>query len=152
MKSFETKMTLRLYDTAFVQELESTYKASGERFESKNHFLTVLLKIGLAEKLKADFSKRFSSANKADDPTLEQIRQLIEDLHINNKQQVQELLAHLQISEKLTAAVYNMLLALSEDERISTAQVEAGFYDELPERLVSDLRELFKQIIVRLPK
>lgn len=62
-QSFETKITIRIYDTAFANELDEAYVASGERFESKNHFLTSLIRIGLEryileQKVKAEGSIR----------------------------------------------------------------------------------------------
>lgn len=150
--SFETKLTIRLYDTDFVNRLEDVFQASGERYESKNHFLTELLRIGLAEKLKADAAKRTDSP-KSDECTglLGQIRTMIEDMHVCNKAQVEQLMAHLQISEKLSSAIYNMLVAITEDDRISVKQVEDGFYDDLPERLVRELQYLIDRLAENLP-
>lgn len=152
MKSFETKMTLRLYDTDFVNRLETVYKASGERYESKNHFLTELLKAGLAEKLKADAIKRNDIRPDAEcSGLLGQIRTMIEDMHVCNKAQVEQLMAHLQISEKLSSAIYNMLVAITDDDRISVKQVEDGFYDDLPERLIREFQCLIDALGAKLP-
>jgi hypothetical protein len=142
MKSFEAKITLRLYDTEFINRLDMVYKGSGERYESKNHFLTELLKRGLSEKLKDDMAVSQPSANEESDGLIGQIKTMLEDMHIFNKVQVDNLMAHLKVSEKLSAAIYNILLSIAEDVPISTKQVEEGYYDDMPNRLVRELKLL----------
>ena len=65
---------------------------------------------------------------------LEQIKRLIEDMAVNSKQQAEDIVIRLSVSGKLSASIYNMLLAIMEDEPLSAIKVEQGFYDDLPER------------------
>lgn len=150
MKSFETKITLRLYDVEFIGNLESVYKASGERYESKNHFLTELIKLGLAEKLKADAEKRERVIGCDCSEQLKQIIHMVGDIHFCNKAQVERLMAHLQISEKLSSAIYNMLMAITDNDIISAKQVKDGYYDDLPIRLVNEFTQLMDTLADKL--
>lgn len=48
----------------------------------------------------------------------------------------------MSVSGKLSASIYNMLLAIMEDEPLSAIKVEQGFYDDLPERFKETLKEI----------
>ena len=142
---FVTKMTLRLYDQKLINRLNESYEASGERYESKNHFLTELIKRGYEELAQEqglrNKSDRTEHSNVESNIIL-QIHELVGELYLYNKRQVEEIVSRFGISEKLMTAVYNMLIAIVNDERISTKQVEEGFYDELPNRLKKELEKI----------
>lgn len=148
MKNFETKMTLRLYDTDFIKRLETAYRDSGERYESKNHFLTTLLRQGLDC---PDRQITRPTANGECGEKLEHIKSILQDMHICNAAQIEQFIAHLAVTEKLTSSVYNMLLAITDDRRISARQVEQGFYDEMPDRLVKELQYLLSALKITMP-
>lgn len=153
MKSFEVNLTLRLYDTALVATIEKMYKEGGERYESKNHFLTQLIKIGIetvqGKSIGKNNVKEFTEMPNEYAESIGQIQRLFQDMHNHNKNQVELLLAHLSISEKMSAAIYHMLLAIIEDESISKFHLENGFYDDLPQRLISEMQKLLKDISIR---
>ncbi len=142
---FVTKMTLRLYNQKFINRLNDAYEASGERFESKNHFLTELIKRGYEELAREQRLRGGSSRTEhteIESSVILQIHELVGELYLYNKRQVEEIVARFGISEKLMTSIYNMLIAILNDERISTKQVEEGFYDELPNRLKKELEKI----------
>ncbi len=77
--------------------------------------------------------------------SLKQIKCLLESMHVSNQKQLEGLIAHLKMSEKLSAAIYNTLLAVAMDEPITKVQVEFGFLDNVPERFVEYLNTLLKE-------
>ncbi|MBQ8291862.1 MAG: hypothetical protein IJX88_05095, partial [Clostridia bacterium] len=80
--------------------------------------------------------------------SLKQVKQLIENMHLYNQKHIEGIVAHLKMSEKLSAAIYNTLLAVATDEPVTKVQIEFGFFDEVPERfeeyLNGQLKEIFK--------
>ena len=114
-QSFETKITIRIYDTAFARAVDEKYMETGERFESKNHFLVSLLRIGL-ERYVLEEKAKAKGLNATD-----------AESEISN--------AHHEVCEKLANSILTVVLALSQDEDVDRQAVEDGAFEALADRL-----------------
>ena len=52
MRQFETKLTLRIYDTKLIEKMNMIMKFNPNRYQSKNQLILELLELGVREKLK----------------------------------------------------------------------------------------------------
>lgn len=140
---FETKLTVRLYSTTLIGKLNSIFQANPNRYQSRNQLLTELLELGVKEKLKElpdTLTQGKSAGMSADDAAiLKQLKTLIEEMQIYNRQHIGGLLAHLKMYERMASAIYNILIAISTDEPISRTQVEKGYFDDIPIRFIAFL-------------
>ncbi len=157
MKQFETKLTVRIYDTKLIESLNTIFKLNKNRYQTKNQLIIELLERGIKDKMK-DFptppdSPAGASAippvfNKKDDTAimLKQLKDMLSDMHTFNKQHIEGLLAHLKMSEKMSACIYNILMAVATDEPITKMQVEIGYMDDIPKRFVEFLNVLLAAV------
>lgn len=153
MKQFETKLTIRIYDTKIIESLNTIFKMNKNRYQTKNQLIVELLERGIKDKMK-DFptppdSPAGASAiplvfteNDDANAMLKQLKDMLSDMHSFNKQQIEGVLAHLKMSEKLAACMYNILLAVATDEPITKMQVDVGYMDDVPKRFVEYLNGL----------
>ena len=162
MRQFETKLTLRIYDTKLIEKMNMIMKFNPNRYQSKNQLLLELLELGVREKLK-EFPKRggryasyhpkncdvipVSHECNCNAETLKQIKELIEGMHLYNKQNVEGLLAHLKMSERLSSSIYNMVFAILKDEPVTPVQIELGYLDDVPKRFAEFLAMLLDELI-----
>lgn len=77
---------------------------------------------------------------------LKQLKDMLSDMHTFNKQHIEGLLAHLKMSEKMSACIYNILMAVATDEPITKMQVEIGYMDDIPKRFVEFLNVLLAAV------
>ena len=156
MKEFETKLTVRIYDTKMIEELNYLFKRNPNQYQTKNQLLVELLEIGMKEKLKklnpiVNMSKPSQAPQTVNLPTdtavsLKQVKTLIENMHVYNQKHIEGIVAHLKMSERLSAAIYNTLLAVATDEPVTKVQVEFGLLDDVPKRFEEYLNELLKGV------
>ena len=154
MRQFETKLTLRIYDTKLIEKMNMIMKFNPNRYQSKNQLLLELLELGVREKLK-EFPTPAAAANvipishecNCNAETLKQIKELIEGMHLYNKQNVEGLLAHLKMSERLSSSIYNMVFAILKDEPVTPVQIELGYLDDVPKRFAEFLAMLLDELI-----
>jgi len=133
-QSFETKITIRIYDTSFARELDELYMESGERFESKNHFLNTLIRIGLEKYISDQLAK--TEGRQADaDKTVGDIKKLLDDFIGYSRKQAEVSNAHHDVCERLATSILAVVLALAESESIDKEDVEDGAYEALSDRL-----------------
>ncbi len=151
MTTFETKLTVRIYDIKLAEKLNELYRCNPNRYQTKNQLIVELIELGLAEKLKTVLPPP-SERGEVNTPTngdtakaLKQIRCLLGSMHVNNQKQLEGLVAHLKMSERLLASIYNTLLAVATGEPITKVQVEFGFLDTIPERFEEYLNEMLKE-------
>ena len=116
MNQFETKLTVRIYDTKLIESLNTIFKLNRNRYQTKNQLIVELLERGIKDKMK-DFptppdSPAGASAippifTKKDDTAamLKQLKDMLSDMHSYNKQHIEGLLAHLKMSEKMSACM-----------------------------------------------
>lgn len=157
MKQFETKLTVRIYDTKLIESLNTIFKLNKNRYQTKNQLIVELLERGIKDKMK-DFptppdSPAGASAIppvfiKKDDTAamLKQLKEMLSDMHSYNKQHIEGLLAHLKMSEKMSACIYNILLAIATDEPVTKMQVEIGYMDDVPKRFIDFLNGLLAAV------
>lgn len=153
MKQFETKLTVRIYDTKLIECLNMIFKLNKNRYQTKNQLIVELLERGIKDKMK-DFTPPPDSPAgasaippvfiKKDDSAamLKQLKDMLSDMHSYNKQHIEGLLAHLKMSEKMSACIYNILLAIATDEPITKMQAEIGYMDDVPKRFIEFLNGL----------
>ena len=157
MKPFETKLTLRIYDTKLIEKMNMIMKFNPNRYQSKNQLLLELLELGVREKLKeiptppttpSSAAKSIPSQQRAENcEQLKQIKELVEGMHRYNKQNVEGLLAHLKMSERLSSSIYNMVFAILKDEPVLPVQIELGYLDDVPKRFTDFLGTLLDELI-----
>lgn len=157
MNQFETKLTVRIYDTKLIESLNTIFKLNRNRYQTKNQLIVELLERGIKDKMK-DFptppdSPAGASAippifTKKDDTAamLKQLKDMLSDMHSYNKQHIEGLLAHLKMSEKMSACIYNILLAIATDEPVTKMQVEIGYMDDVPKRFIEFLNGLLTAV------
>lgn len=153
MKQFETKLTVRIYDTKLIESLNTIFKLNKNRYQTKNQLIVELLERGIKDKMK-DFPTPPDapagaraippSFNNKDEMAamLKQLKDMISDMHEYNKKHVEGLLAHLKMSERMSSSIYNILLAIATDEPITKTQVEIGYMDDVPKRFIEFLNGL----------
>lgn len=157
MKQFETKLTLRIYDTKLIEKLNLIMKYNPNRYQSKNQLILELLELGVREKLKEipmPPTTPASAANPVPYPQtqedleiLKQIKELVEGMHRYNKQNVEGLLAHLKMSERLSSSIYNMVFSILKDDPVTPVQIELGYLDDIPKRFAEFLSTLLDELI-----
>lgn len=158
MKQFETKLTVRIYDTKIIECLNTIFKMSKNRYLTKNQLLVELLERGIKDKMKelttppdspAGASAIPPSFNSKDDKPdmLKQLKDMIADMHEYNRKHVEGLLAHLKMSERMSSSIYNILLAIATDEPITKTQVEIGYMDDVPKRFIEFLNGLLAAVL-----
>lgn len=52
MKQFETKLTVRIYDTKLIESLNTIFKLNKNRYQTKNQLIVELLELGIKDKMK----------------------------------------------------------------------------------------------------
>ncbi len=153
MKQFETKLTVRIYDTKLIESLNTIFKLNKNRYQTKNQLIVELLERGIKDKMKdfptppdspAGASAIPLSFNNKDETAamLKQLKEMISNMHEYNKKHVEGLLAHLKMSERMSSSIYNILLAIATDEPITKTQVEIGYMDDVPKRFIEFLNGL----------
>lgn len=140
-QSFETKITIRIYDTAFARAVDEKYMESGERFESKNHFLVSLIRIGLERYILEEKAKSKGMCATDADKALLEVKTLLDELIRYSRKQSEISNAHHEVCEKLANSILTVVLALSQDEDVDKQAVEDGAFEALADRL--------EQIILR---
>lgn len=157
MKQFETKLTVRIYDTKLIESLNTIFKLNKNRYQTKNQLIVELLERGIKDKMKDFPTPPDTPAGvaaippvfiKKDDTAsmLKQLKEMLSDMHSYNKQHIEGLLAHLKMSEKMSACIYNILLAIATDEPVTKMQVEIGYMDDVPKRFIEFLNELLSAV------
>lgn len=157
MKQFETKLTVRIYDTKLIESLNTIFKLNKNRYQTKNQLIVELLERGIKDKMKdfptppdspAGASTIPPAFNKKDDTAvmLKQLKDMLSDMHTFSKQHIEGVLAHLKMSEKMSACIYNILLAVATDEPITKLQVNIGYMDDVPKRFVEFLNGLLTEV------
>lgn len=134
-QSFETKITIRIYDTAFAKEIDETYMAAGERFESKNHFLTTLIRLGLEWYIEEQKTKE-NGRNLCDtDKNVAEIKRLLDEFIRYSRKQAEISTAHHEVCEKLASSILSVVLALSQGDEVDEEAVKDGVWEKLSDRL-----------------
>ena len=68
-------------------------------------------------------------------------------MHRYNKQNVEGLLAHLKMSERLSSSIYNMVFSILTDDPVTPVQIELGYLDDVPKRFAEFLSTLLDELI-----
>lgn len=158
MKQFETKLTVRIYDTRLIESLNTIFKLSKNRYQTKNQLIVELLERGIKDKMKEFPTPPDTPAGASAIPPiysskddmvamLKQLKDMIAGVHEYNKDHIEGLLAHLKMSEKMSACIYNILVAIATDKPITETQVEVGYLDDVPKRFIGYLNSLLKALL-----
>ena len=149
-------LTVRVHDTKLVEQLNYILTKNPFRYKYKNDLLVELIALGAKEKIKnltptANNTKPPQTVQTISAPTdvavsLKQVKTLIENMHVYNQKHIEGIVAHLKMSERLSAAIYNTLLAIATDEPVTKVQIKMGIFDEVPERFEEYLNELLGEI------
>lgn len=160
MKFFSenTPITVRIRNTDLLGKINGILKAEPFEYANKNELLIELLTLGVNEKYKTmPAGKNVETEKKPVCETetkklLREIKELLEDMHTYDKKHIEGLLAHFKMSERLSAAIYNLVVSVVTDKPVTFSQIELGYFDELPSRFVEFLARLLKEIMEDLEK
>lgn len=151
-----TPITVRIRDMRLLAKINGILKNEPFRYANKNELLVELLTLGVNERYKtmpasaphetAGMTKKAVSDSETV-KLLTEIRTLLKDMHEYDKKHIEGLLAHLKMSERLSSAIYNLILSVATDKPVVPIQVELGYFDEVPQRFVEFLAELLKAIM-----
>ena len=147
-------LTVRVHNTKLIEQMNYILAKNPFTYKYKNDLLIELLTLGVNEKMKelnVGTSKSQPASTKFIVPmemgaSLKQVKAIIENMHIYNQKHIEGIVAHLKMSERLSAAIYNTLLAIATDEPITKVQITMGIMDEVPERFETYLNELLNGI------
>ena len=132
----QEQYTVRIYDAKLVKRISDLYKRYDDFFTTKNQFLVACLTKGV-ETLERDLD----GAKK-----IQNLDELYEEIH-NTAERLNDLIKQSEDNAKEMVANnivnYNMLLGISDNAPRKKDFVEAGMYDDLPERL----EEIFEEIL-----
>lgn len=134
-QSFETKITIRIYDTTFAKEVDEAYTAAGERFESKNHFLTTLIRLGLESYIEEQKAKEGGLSVCNTDKNIAEMKRLLNEFILYSRKQAEISTAHHEVCEKLAASILSVLIAISQGDDVDKEAVEDGAWENLSDRL-----------------
>ncbi|MDR2635184.1 MAG: hypothetical protein LBC13_04275, partial [Clostridiales bacterium] len=115
---------LRLYDSDFIIKLGALMEREQENYRNKNEFLTALLRRGY---------EGYAAKEEAEEPTSaanETVKERDDDICAF----LRVILLYQEVQQKLLSSVYRMVLAVAGGERVIKANVESGFFDDLPAR------------------
>ncbi|MDD4408896.1 MAG: hypothetical protein PHC47_03540 [Clostridia bacterium] len=136
--------TIRISDSKLVDNLNKIFKDCNDLYSSQNVFMVDCLRRGV-DTLERDLLGKKKLSNLDDLYT--EIKTTIDKLNILLKlseKNAKETLANLTVNQRLLSRNYNMLLGLSSNTPKKPEFVEAGMYDDLPEKLSEVLEELLK--------
>jgi hypothetical protein len=156
MKNMEVLHTLRLYDSDFIAKLGTLMEREQKNYRNKNEFLTAILKQGYesytAAAKKADGAEKavkesVSAATAAIPPDNEKgVYALLTEMNEYMTLQFKIMSLYQEIYQKLLSSIYRMQLSLAGGEKVIQANVEAGFFDDLPtrfEKIIFNLKTQF---------
>ena len=136
--------TIRIYDSKIKNKLEKVYKEVDDLFATKNPFIVDCINRGLDSMIKdLSASKKVESISELYDEmhlTVEKLDNLIKMSEKNAKENI----ANLTVNQKLLSCNYNMLLGLSQNAPKKKDYIEAGMFDDLPDRLGTLLEDILK--------
>ena len=139
-------ITIRIYQSKQKEGLEEAFEKSKDYFKSKNDFLAECLERGkraierdlFGVRNVQDLEELYDEIGR----TTKTLNQLIKISERNAK----ENLAHLSVNQKLLSSNYNMMMCLGEKNPIDRENVESGSFDELPPRLIYELKAMLDEI------
>lgn len=136
--------TVRIPDSKLVDKLNKNFNECKDLYSSQNVFMVDLLRRGV-DTLERDLLGKQKLSNLDDLYT--EIKTTIDKLNLLLKlseKNAKETMANLTVNQRLLSRNYNMLLGLSTNTPKKQEFVEAGMYDDLPEKLSEVLEELLK--------
>ena len=155
MNKIEVIQTLRLYDADFIAKLGTLMQREEKKFGSKNDFMTELLMLGyksyIARQTGGAETGAAFGADSAVCDTINAISTDIKEIAAHLKELSEYIILQFQILnlyhgiyQKLLSANYRMLLSLIGGEKVISAKIEDGFFDDLParfEKIAAELKE-----------
>ena len=143
----QEQYTIRVYNSKDVEKIEKLFKRCRDIYRTKNPFLVDCILRGLE-----DIEKEFFGMKKIETPTeiyneIEKTLTKLETLIKLSEKSAKENMVSLKVISKLLSCNYNMLIGLSTDCPKQKEYIEAGMYDELPERLSEIFEELLNAIL-----
>lgn len=125
---------VRIQDKKLADKYNEIKKTRREKV-SDNEFAQELIKLGL-DVLSANKDELNNFTNSS-----EEIKRLLGLVLKEVRKMSKDNSAMIQIKNKKSNAIYNLLVAQSLGQEVTETEIENGMYDELPERFVEELRE-----------
>jgi hypothetical protein len=139
MQNFEVKYTIRLYDPSLISELATQFEKEAKTYKNKNEFFTHIIELGL----KANRKER---ADKEPHDEKDDLYALLLKIFNYISEQFKTLHVKETLLERLLCSVYNIAVALNNDETLFSEKIESGFYDNIPARFEKILEDLMKKL------
>lgn len=139
-----TQYTVRFKSIKDVEKLEKVFSQCRDLYNSKNPFLVDCINRGV-DIIERDLLGKSNLKNL--DELYDEIKTTIDKLNLLLKlseKNAKEIMANFTVNQRLLSSNYNMLLGLSSNTPRQAKFVEAGMYDDLPERLNVVLEEILK--------
>ena len=140
--------TIRIYDSRIADKLENVFENNKDIYGTKNPFMVDCVNRGL-EAIERDLNG---------ETKLENLNDLYNEIHLTMskldnlmklcEKNARETMANLTVNQKLLSCNYNILLGLTENLPKKREYVEAGMYDDLPERF-EDLLEQVLEVYLK---
>lgn len=140
--------TIRIYDSRIADKLENVFENNKDIYGTKNPFMVDCINRGL-EAIERDLNG---------ETKLENLNDLYNEIHLTMskldnlmklcEKNARETMANLTVNQKLLSCNYNILLGLTENLPKKREYVEAGMYDDLPERF-EDLLEQVLEVYLK---
>lgn len=143
----QEQYTIRVYNSKDVERIEKLFKKCQDKYRTKNPFLVDCVMRGME-----DIEKELFGVRKIETLTeiyneIEKTLKKLDELIKMSRKNTNENLSYLRVISKLLSSNYNMLIGLSTDCPKQKEYIEAGLYDDLPERLSVILEELLKTFL-----
>ena len=126
---------LRLYDAELLERLNRRYAESGNRYESKNHFLTDLIETGLNRREHESVLKeKFLESDIAASDSVEKLAEMITEFAKYNRTQFQSIQASNIVMRRMLSSTNNLAEAAVLRKIVPPESIKSGDYDEMSER------------------
>ncbi len=137
----ETKV--RIYNTYLLNRLSAYYEKHRKSFKNKNDLYLHLIQSGL--ELEETCDENYEDYNGKIQSISEKLTEILNAIRNESavyKENLSEQIIISEVTEKMLAKIYHMLLGLSEELPLERQYVEDGFYDYLPK----DIRKRKKEM------
>ena len=122
---------LRFYYAELIEKLNQRYHEGGVCYDTKNAFLTDLIEAGLEwKKREGELQKRLTESDEAISDRLDEIICKITEL----EKAVRIIDVNVTVNQKMLTALYAIVKATNQGQRLLERELENGLYEYMPSR------------------
>jgi hypothetical protein len=136
--NFGKQIILRLYDSSLIERLQTLYNTGGNRYDSKNHFITELIEEGLSRiEIFDSNSKQQNEQNSELSARLTKIEDRLQNIEKLLRFKMDSIDRKLNTIETATANIFYLSGINAGFYYGSKTEFDMGEYDFLPDRIVN---------------